>query len=59
MKWHKHDWRKDRWGKERHSPHVVLRWFHWSWRPRFYIHYWDEAMKEMRYKNLDAKECPK
>lgn len=33
----------------RHAPHLVVRWFHWSRRPRLYVHYWEHSMHEMRY----------
>lgn len=51
----KHSFKRTDWRKVRdpfHYPHVVVRWFHWSWRPRIYIHYWEHKMSEMRYKKL-------
>jgi hypothetical protein len=55
MNWHKQDWRRIK--RKRHPAHLVIRWFHWSWRPRLYICYWEPRMSEQRHKTLDLKEC--
>lgn len=55
MRWHKADWRKHH--EAPHAPHLVVRWFHWSWRPRVYICYYDGVMMEQRHKALDFKDC--
>ncbi len=34
---------------DRVAPHLCVKWFHWSWRPRLYIHYWNDDLKEMRF----------
>ena len=36
----------------RHKPHLVVKWFHWPWRPRVLIHYYDKTMGEMRFTNV-------
>lgn len=47
------DWRKLR--PERTHPKLVVRWFHWSRRPRLYIHYYEASMCEMRHVAIDWK----
>lgn len=51
----KKDWRKVR--LPQHSTHIVIRWFHWSWRPRVYICYWEPAMGEQRTMALRWGKC--
>lgn len=55
MNWRKRDWRKVK--SARHPDHLVMRWFHWSKRPRLYLHYWDSTMLEMRYMKVNFTEC--
>lgn len=45
--WKRRDWRKVR--LERHPTHLCIRWFHWSWRPRVYLCYYEGQMHEQRY----------
>lgn len=52
--WHKKDWRKIK--EQRTKPHLCVRWFHWSWRPRLFIHYWSSEIGEMRYTGIYKKD---
>lgn len=47
----KEDYRKAR--MKPHDTHLHLVWFHWSWRPRLYICYFDNKLNAQRHKSLD------
>lgn len=46
----KQDWRNIK--EKKHNTHLVIRWFHWSYRPRIYWCYWEPRMLEQRYAGL-------
>lgn len=41
----------------KHATHLVLRWYHWSWRPRLSICYYDLQLHEQRDMKVTFKYC--
>ena len=51
----KKDYRKER--MQRHPTHLVIKWYHWSWRPRVFICHWAHDILEQRTKKVSWGKC--
>ena len=51
--WAKRDWRNEK--MPRHEDHIAIRWFHWSWRPRLVMCYFDHSLGEQRHRFIKLR----